>query len=76
MLVKSTNNEEFENFQLKFFLLYHHFFKENKTMHLQLYLLFLDNNQFENHSEIAFGPNRPDKSSNSLYSEVDKVYYC
>ena len=67
LLVKTANNEGFKCSQLKGWLLLHYLAKRNEIERLQLRLLFLDKNQFENDSEKALEPSGPGKNSGFLY---------
>ena len=65
--VRSTNNEEFRCSQFEAILFHPGSFEKNEKVHLQLHLLYPDNNQFKNGNEKALRPGKPDKSLNSLY---------
>ena len=75
LLVRTVNNEGFESFQLKGWLLLNHLVEENEIERLQLCLLCLNNNLFENGSEKALEPSGPGKNSGSLYPWIVKGYY-
>ena len=65
--MSTANNEGFKYSQLKGWLLLYHLAEKNEIERLQLRLLCLDNNLFENGSEKVFEPRRPGKNSSSLY---------
>ena len=72
--VKTANNEGFKCSQLEGWLFFYHLIEENAIERLQLRLLFLDNNLFENDIEKAFKPSRPGKNLGFLYSWIVKGY--
>ena len=67
LLLRNANNGEFECSQLKVFLPHWGSFEGNKIIRFLFYLLYSNNNRFENGIKRALGPNRSDKSLNSLY---------
>ena len=67
LLVRTVNDEGFECSQLKGWLLLHRLAEGNEIERLQLRLLFLDDNRFENDSKKALEPNGPGKNSGSSY---------
>ena len=66
--MRSTTNKEFESFHPKAFFSHYHFCKKIEIVHQLLYLLYLDNNRFENIIKRAFKPIGTDISLNYLYS--------
>lgn len=67
MLAKTAKNEKCEYFKLYDWFFLYHFIAENEIKHLLLYLLFFDNNQYENNIQKTPGHIGPNGSSNSLY---------
>ena len=67
LLVKTANDKEFEYFQLKGWFLLYHIAEKNEIERLQLHLLCLDNNLFENNSKKALEPSEPSENLSSLY---------
>ena len=67
LLVRTANNEGFECFQLKGWLLLYHLADENEIERLQLRLVCLDDNLFENGSKKALEPSGPNENSGFLY---------
>ena len=65
--VKTTNNEGLKCSQCKDWLIFYHLVEENKMECLQLRLLCLNNNLFENGSKKALEPSGPGENSGSLY---------
>ena len=65
--MKIANDKGFECSQLKDWLFLYHLAEENKIERLQLRLLCLDNNLFENGSKKALEPSGPGENSGSLY---------
>ena len=65
--MRTANNKGFKCSQLKGWLLLYHLAKKNEIKYLQLRLLCLNNNLFENNSEKTFEPSGPSKNSGSLY---------
>ena len=65
--MRTTNDEGFKYSQLEIWLFLYHLAEENEIEHLQLCLLFLDNNLSKNDSKKVFGPIKPDKNSGFLY---------
>ena len=63
----TANNEGFECFQLKDWLLLYYLAEQNEIERLQLRLLCLDNKLFENDSEKVFEPSGPSENLGSLY---------
>ena len=74
LLVRTANDEGFECSQLEGWLLLHRLAEGNEIEHLQLHLLFFDDNRFENDSEKALEPSGPGKNSGSLYLGIVKGY--
>ena len=68
LLVKTANNEGFKCSQLEGWLLLHCLAEGNEIEHLQLRLLFFNNNRFKNDSEKALEPSGPGENSGSSYS--------
>ena len=66
LLMKITNNKEFEYYQPKAFLLYPCFSEENKAVHLQPYLPCSSNNQPGNNTWRVLRLNKSVLNSNSL----------
>ena len=56
--MKSTDNKEFEYFQVEDFFLPQSFFEKSEIGHLQLYWPCLGSSQFETNTGRAFGPSR------------------
>ena len=67
LLVKIANNEGFKCSQLEDWLFLYHLAEKNEIERLQLRLLCLHNNLFENGSKKAFELSRPGENSGSLY---------
>ena len=65
--MRTANNEEFECSQPEAFHLHLCFSKENETVYLQPYLPCPGDNQSENDTWRALGPNKPVLSSKSSY---------
>ena len=65
--MRTANDERFKCSQLKGWLFLYHLIEENKIERLQLRLLCLDNNLFENGSKKALEPSRPGKNSGFSY---------
>ena len=72
--MRTTKDEGFECSQLKGWLLLHRLAERNEIERLQLRLLFLDDNRFENDSEKALEPSGPGENSGSLYPGIVKGY--
>ena len=66
--MKTANNEGFKYSQLENWLFFYHLAKRNKIERLQLRLLYLDNNLFENDSKKALELSRSGENSDFLYS--------
>ena len=64
--MKTANNKGFEYFQLKNWLFLYRLAEENEIERLQLRLLSLDNNLFENNSKKVLEPTKPDKNPGFL----------
>ena len=65
--MKTANDEGLKCSQLEGWLLLHRLAEGNEIERLQIYLLFLDNNRFENDSKKALEPSGSGENSGSLY---------
>lgn len=65
--MKIISNKGFKCFQFKNWPYSYYFTKKSMIKRWQLYLLFFDNNLFENNIEKFFRPNEPSKSLKFLY---------
>ena len=60
--MRSASNKKFKCSQPKTFFLYIYSSEKNETVHLQPYLLCLNNNQSKNGTKIIPKPIQPDKN--------------
>ena len=65
--MRTANNEGFKCSQLEDWLLFHCLAEGNEIERLQLRLLFLDDNRFQNDSEKALEPSGSGENSGSSY---------
>lgn len=74
LIIENYKQKKFWLFFIQKLFLFFNSFENNKIVYQQLYLSYLNGNQFASDNKSIFELNKPNENSSFLYSLIDK--YC